>query len=126
MKVFYSFLFIIITSQHSFAISSESYLPEYQEKRARELFLQIKCPICDGQVIESSNTEIAFELRKLVRSKIIEGRTNKEIKFYFVEKYGDDILNSTPFNLKTALLWILPLIFVIIGILIIKNLSRKS
>jgi len=42
-----------------------------------------------------------------------------------IEKYGDDILNSTPFNQKTALLWVLPMIFVIIGIWIIRNFSRK-
>jgi len=125
MKVFYSFLFTILTLQYCLAFAPENHLSEPQEQRARKLFLEIKCPVCAGQVIESSQTEIAFELRKLVREQIIAGKNDEEIKSYLIEKYGDDILNSTPFNQKTALLWVLPMIFVIIGIWIIRNFSRK-
>ena len=80
MKVFYSLFLLITTLQYCFALSPENHLPEPQEQRARELFLQINCPVCSGQVIESSDTKIAFQLRKLVREKIIEGKSNTEIK----------------------------------------------
>ena len=57
------FFFLIILNffcGNSLAISPEKYLSEAEEQRARELFLQINCPVCAGQTIESSDTEIAF------------------------------------------------------------------
>ena len=126
MKAFYSLLFAIFTLQYCLAFAPEDYLPEPQEQRARKLFLEIKCPVCAGQVIESSETEVAFALRKLVRSQIIEGKSDEEIRSYLVGKYGDEILNSAPFNKKTALLWFLPLVFAVIGTIVgVRILCKK-
>jgi len=126
MRIFYSLLFTILTFHHCFAFVPEKHLPEQQEQKARELFLQIRCPVCAGQVIDSSETEIAFELRKLVREQISAGKSDKEIKSYLIEKYGDDILNSPPFNTRNALLWILPSFFMIFGILVIWRFNQKT
>ena len=110
------FVLLMFMLQNCFALAPENHLPEFQEQRARELFLQINCPICSGQVIESSNTEVAFQLRKLVRQQISQGKNNEEIKFYLKEKYGDNILNSPSFNGDGVLLWILPIMFIIFGV----------
>ena len=119
------FLFFLLITKQSFALTPETHLPEPQEQRARELFLQIKCPVCAGQVIESSNTEISFELRKLVREKIVQGKSDEEIKTYLVAEYGEDILNSPNFNLKNICLWILPLIFMVGGVLLLKKVMSQ-
>lgn len=115
MKIFLVSL-ILFLSLNSLVFASEEFLPEAQEKRANELFLQIKCLVCEGQVIESSNAEVAYELRKLVRDKIASGQSNEEIKNFLVKNYGEEILTKPPFNSQTALLWLLPVIFFIIGI----------
>jgi cytochrome c-type biogenesis protein CcmH len=117
-------LILFFVVQNSFALVPEQHLSEPQEQRARELFLQIKCPVCAGQVIESSNTEIAFQLRKLVREKISDGKSDEEIKNYLVTEYGGDILNSPTSN--DFLLWILPLVFRVVGIFVIKKLTKVS
>ncbi len=116
---FVVFLFFVC---NSFALSPEAHISEPQEQRARELFLQIKCPVCAGQVIESSDTEISFQLRKLVREKIVEGKSDEEIKSYLVTHYGEDILNSPNFNFTNMWLWILPLMFMIGGAWLLRNL----
>jgi cytochrome c-type biogenesis protein CcmH len=96
-----------------------------QEKRAHNLFLQVKCLICEGQVIESSDTQIAIELRKLIKAKIYQGYNDDEIKDYLVQNYGADILTSPPINSQTIFLWLLPLVFLSIGILLIVNRITK-
>ncbi len=132
MKVFCNLVigflcvFFLLTARESFALIPEQHLPEPQEQRARELFLQIKCPVCSGQVIESSNTEIAFQLRRLIREKIVEGKSNEEIKIYLVAEYGEDILNSPPFDIKNFLLWVLPAIFMVAGLFIVKRFTKVS
>ena len=118
--------FILFFSNYCVALVPEAYLPEPKEKIARELFLQIKCPVCAGQVIESSNTEIAFQLRKLVRQKISEGLSDQEIKNYLIAEYGEDILNSPSFNSSAIWLWILPLIFVFFGVFFLKRNTTLS
>ncbi len=127
-KIFVSlFLFFVLQNavlENAFALAPEQRLSDAQEQRARELFLQIKCPVCAGQVIESSSTEISFQLRKLVREKISQGQSDEEIKDYLVAEYGSDILNSP--TKSDFLLWILPLIFVVAGIFIVKKLTKIS
>ena len=130
MKIYYNlptyFIFLItfFISLNSLALVPENHLPEPQEQRARELFLQIKCPVCAGQVIESSNTEISFQLRKLVREKIAAGKSDEEIKAYLVDEYGEDILNFSTSGLINYLLWILPIIFILAGALIIRKFTK--
>ena len=123
-SIFLILIIFLFFSAQSFALTPETHLPEPQEQRARELFLQIKCPVCAGQVIESSNTEIAFQLRKLVREKIAEGKSDEEIKSYLIAEYGEDILNSPNFNLANIWLWILPLIFMVGGVWLLRRIVK--
>lgn len=112
-----SLFFIIIFFAAKFAFAAENFLPDDQEKRAHNLFLQIKCLVCEGQVIESSNAQFAFEMRKLIREKIANGQSDEEIKTFLVNNYGEEILNEPPVNKETALLWILPILFFLSGML---------
>jgi len=121
-----SFVVFLSFVCNSFAFSPEAHISEPQEQRAHELFLQIKCPVCAGQVIESSGTEIAFQLRKLVREKIVEGKSDEEIKSYLVAQYGEDILNSPNFNLTNMWLWILPLIFMVGGAWLLRKIIKSD
>jgi len=126
MKIFLiNFCFIVIFPFQIFA--SENFLPEIQEQRAQRLFLQVKCLVCEGQVIENSNTQIALQMRKLIREKIIQGLSDQEIKDFLVKNYGDEILTSPPINHNSWLLWFLPLIaFVIFIIILVKKFKCKT
>ncbi len=78
---FFSFavsFFIISALNFSSSISlaqdslNQTTLTKQQQERAQKLFLQVKCLICEGQVIESSDTQIAIEMRKLITEKFIK------------------------------------------------------
>ncbi len=119
MRIFLiSLTFLLISALKAFA-GEELFLPEEQEQRAQNLFLQVKCLVCEGQVIENSNSGVAFELRKLIREQIQTGLSDKDIKNYLVSNYGPEILTSPPLNKHTLLLWLLPLIFFVIGFFVI-------
>lgn len=110
----------------SLALSPEAHLPDVLEERARNIFLQVRCPICDGQVIESSDTEVASGLRSLVRQQISAGKSDKEIISYLTKTYGDDIINVPTFSSNTLFLWLAPLFFLICGIWGIFLFTRQS
>ena len=98
-----------------------------EETRAINLFKEVRCLVCQGQTIHESNAEIAEDLKKLIREKIDEGETDKEIKGYLVEKYGDWILYDPGLNKNTYLLWLLPiLIFLFGGAIIAKSFILKK
>lgn len=124
MRIF--LISLIIFAINTVTLSAaEEFLPQEQESRAQSLFLQVKCVVCEGQVIENSNSQVAFELRKLIREKIQSGLSNEQIKNDLVESYGPEILTSPPFNNQTILLWALPIIFSIFGLLFIyRNRSN--
>ena len=99
--------------------------PEY-ESRARNISKNIRCMVCQNQSIDESNAPLAKDLRILIRTKIKEGSTDKEIYNFLTDRYGEFILLKPPFNSKTLLLWFLPFIFLILGIYIIFYHNKKS
>jgi cytochrome c-type biogenesis protein CcmH len=121
-------LTIIFCATASFALSPEPRLTdETQEQRARNLFLTVRCLVCEGQVIESSNTEFSFEMRQLIRKKISDGDSDEVIKQNLVKQFGDDILNEPTIKHGGFLLWLLPAIFLIsAGFVIRRIFDNKS
>ena len=99
--------------------------PKY-ESRARNISKNIRCMVCQNQSIDESNAPLAKDLRILIRTKIKEGSTDKEIYNFLTDRYGEFILLKPPFNSKTLMLWLLPFIFLILGIYIIFYHNKKS
>ncbi|MSP33660.1 MAG: cytochrome c-type biogenesis protein CcmH [Rickettsiales bacterium] len=100
MKIFCRVFFaIIILSINAQALSPEARLPDLaQEQRAMQLFSEVKCLVCSGQSIESSNTEFSSEMRKLIRQKISEKKSDQEVRNELVKEFGDDVLFSSQKN----------------------------
>ncbi len=109
-RFFLSALLLIYSSAN--ALSPEPRIPDdAKEQRAMKLFLEVRCLVCEGQVIESSNTEFSLEMRKLIRRKILEGKSDEEIKTELVKEFGEDILTEISQKNNGFLLWILPISF---------------
>ena len=128
-------IFIIILSICSIQFfSNNSYTVEpneilenqKQELRARNISKNIRCMICQNQSIDESNAPLAKDLRILIRNKIKDGKKDEEIYEFLTDRYGDFILLKPPFKLNTLALWLLPIIFVLIGIFIVFSHNKKS
>ncbi len=110
MRNFLASLFLLCVISNSYALSPEPRISDdAQEQRAMKLFLEVRCLVCEGQVIENSDTAFSFEMRKLIRRKILEGKSDSEIKAELIAEFGEDILTNS--KKSDFLLWLLPLIF---------------
>ena len=89
------------------------------------LFKEIRCLVCQSQTIHESNSELAEDIKLLIREKISEGKTDDEIKQFLVDKYGEWVLMTPRFNQYTYLLWGAPLIIFIIGFWFLSNKVRR-
>ncbi|MBU6338816.1 MAG: cytochrome c-type biogenesis protein CcmH [Rickettsiales bacterium] len=128
MKLFLqTILLITIFCLKSYALSPEEHLAdETKEQRARSLFLEVRCLVCEGQVIESSDTEFSFEMRKLIRKKISEGKSDDEIRNDLVKEFGDDILISEIHGKNKFFLFTLPALFAALSFFGIKKFYRQN
>jgi len=85
------------------------------EARARDLSREIRCLVCQNQDIDSSNADLARDLRVLVRERLVAGDSDDDVKVYLVARYGDFVLFNPPVKPATYLLWFGPALIVLLG-----------
>ena len=118
---------LLLSPLNVFCIEPDEILSDNKlENRARNLSKGIRCLVCQNQSIDDSDSELAKDLRKIIRIKIVEGKKDKEINDFLVEKYGNFILMKPPFYSETFLLWSSPFIIVFIGFIIIFFSLKKT
>ena len=125
--IFLSICLIQFFSSNSYAVEPNEVLEnQKQEFRARNISKNIRCMICQNQSIDESSAPLAKDLRILIRNKIKDGKKDKEIYKFLTDRYGDFILLKPSFKLNTLALWLLPFLFVLIGIFIVFFHNKKS
>jgi cytochrome c-type biogenesis protein CcmH len=82
--------------------------------------------ICQNQSIDDSEAPLAKDLRILIRNKIKDGKKDEEIYKFLTDRYGDFILLKPPLKVSTLMLWFLPFIFFVIGIIVVFYHNKKS
>ena len=91
-----------------------------------KIFKNLRCIVCQGQSIAESNSDFAQTIKLVVRDKINQGKNEKEIYEFLVEKYGEWIVFKPLFRSHNLILWILPYLLFIIGGVFIFFLLKKS
>ena len=129
-KTFIISLFICLIqffSSNSYTVEPNEILEnQKQEFRARNISKNIRCMICQNQSIDESSAPLAKDLRILIRNKIKDGKKDEEIYKFLTDRYGEFILLKPLFKLNTLALWLLPFLFVLIGIFIVFFHNKKS
>ncbi|MDO8289681.1 MAG: cytochrome c-type biogenesis protein CcmH [Parvibaculum sp.] len=85
------------------------------EARARTISKELRCLVCQNQSIDDSDADLAGDLRKLVRDRLVAGDSDEQVLDYIVARYGDFVLLRPPFDVTTALLWLTPFGVVVFG-----------
>jgi len=98
-----------------------------QEARARHLFAQVRCLVCQNETIDDSEADLAQDLRRLVREQVRQGRSDAEIKRFLVDRYGEFVLMRPTFSAGNAALWIGPFLVVALGagLLLVRLRNRE-
>ena len=86
-------------------------------KRVLGISQQLRCLVCQNQSIADSNAELAVDLRNQVVAQIKQGRTDKEIISYMVERYGDFVLYNPPLKASTVILWAGPAVLFFVALI---------
>lgn len=91
-----------------------------------KIFKNIRCLVCQGQSIADSNSDFAQTIKSVVSDKISQGKNEKEIYNFLSSKYGDWIVYKPSLNIPNLMLWVIPYLFVIFGVMFfLKNLRKN-
>ena len=86
------------------------------DDRTREIATELRCVVCQNLSVADSPSEMAQQMRAIVREQVQAGKSSDEIKEFFVSKYGEWVLLRPKTTGFSALLWILPYVALGIGV----------
>ncbi|WP_300270910.1 cytochrome c-type biogenesis protein [Halomonas sp.] len=95
------------------------------ERRYAELTATLRCPKCQNQAIDDSDSPIAGDMRDRVYALLQDGRSDKEILDFMVDRFGDYVLYNPRLEGRTFLLWGLPAALAVLGLVLVGLLVRS-
>ena len=126
LSLFSRFLNITILSFMFF--STKVFAIENIDERVKNLTLELRCMTCQNQSIYDSDAEFSNDIKKIVKQKLQQGESERDIKKFLVERYGEYILFRPLVNYNNIFLWSFPFILLIIGVffVLIKTKTKKA
>jgi cytochrome c-type biogenesis protein CcmH len=85
------------------------------EARARALSKQLRCLVCQNQSIDDSDADLARDLRRIVRERLVAGDSDQQIIGFLTARYGDFVLLRPPLEPATWGLWFGPGLLLVIA-----------
>jgi cytochrome c-type biogenesis protein CcmH len=96
------------------------------EARVLALAEVLRCLVCQNQNLADSHADLAIDLKNQVRDMLRQGKSEKEVIDYLVQRYGDFVLYRPPVKATTGLLWGGPFILLLAGLAgLFINLKRR-
>ncbi|TAJ70002.1 MAG: cytochrome c-type biogenesis protein CcmH [Phenylobacterium sp.] len=98
-----------------------------QEARARDIFRDVRCLVCQNESIDDSEADLARDLRQIVREQVKAGKDEAEIKRFLTDRYGEFVLLTPSFSIGNLALWGAPFLVVVAGVtLLFLRLRNRS
>ncbi|MGV6808130.1 MAG: cytochrome c-type biogenesis protein [bacterium] len=122
---FVAMVFLSVTPVYS-AEDIHQFPTDELRQRYIQLNTELRCPKCQNQNLADSNSMIAEDLRAEVKRLLLEGKSDKQIKQFLVDRYGDFVLYRPPVKDTTWVLWLAPVALVLVGALVLLILVRRQ
>ena len=78
------------------------------EARARAISTELRCLVCQNESIDTSEADLARDLRHIVRERLKAGDSDDQIKAFVVARYGEFVLLKPHLDGGTSALWFGP------------------
>jgi len=121
------FLGLLVSSAISAmaAIDIHEFANDVERDRYQSFIDEMRCPKCQNQNLAGSDSPIAMDLRNQLYAMIKDGRSDKEIVDFMVERYGEFILYRPRLSPSTLILWALPVLLLALGGVVLLLIVRK-
>ncbi len=85
------------------------------EHRAEAIGEQLRCLVCQNESVEQSDADLARDLRRIIRQRVLAGQSNRQVIDWMTARYGDFIRLRPPLEGRTVALWGAPVIALAVG-----------
>ena len=96
-----------------------------EEQAVYEIAAQLRCVVCQNLSVADSPSEMALQMRGVIKERLATGERPDQVVRYFVDKYGDWILLSPPRHGFSLIVWIFPFVAVGVGLGIVALVLRR-
>lgn len=118
-------LLLLTFSAAQAAIEVYDFSSENNRLRFQQLGGELRCPKCENQSIVDSNSPSAFDMRQELFRILEEGYSDQQVFDYMKARFGDFIMYRPPVRSDTWLLWFMPPLLVLAGLLLVFFLARS-
>ncbi|HEX5836248.1 MAG TPA: cytochrome c-type biogenesis protein CcmH [Anaerolineales bacterium] len=116
-KLIYLVLLILVLAGISAApVSAQG--PGPTDDEVNRIAKQLYCPVCESTPLDVCPTEACRQWRDLIRLQLAEGKSEEEIKQYFVTQYGARVLAEPPNRLAS---YLVPAVAILLGVLLLAR-----
>ena len=94
-------------------------------RRTMEVASLLRCPVCQGMSVADSPSTVALDMKAQARELLARGYSEEQILSYFERSHGEFVLLKPKFRGVNALVWVLPLLALLIGVVLVSLKLRK-
>jgi cytochrome c-type biogenesis protein CcmH len=86
---------------------------------------KLYCPVCPNTPLDVCETKACQDWRAEIKDQLADGWSEEQILNYFVVQYGERVLAEPERSGFTALVWLLPVIAVLLGLVVVSQALRS-
>jgi cytochrome c-type biogenesis protein CcmH len=94
------------------------------DQRVHDVASQLKCPICQGESVADSPSQLSQQMRGVIRQQLSSGKSEQEVIQYFQASYGAQIVWSPPWQGFSLLAWLVPIGLLLLGAILLLFVLR--
>lgn len=94
-------------------------------EQVRAIADKLQCPVCQGTSVADSQSQVAQDMRSVIRAKLQAGESEQQILKYFEDRYGAAILREPPRTGFYSAVWWVPGLALAVGALAIIGILRR-
>lgn len=106
---------LLLAAPAAFAIAFTKMPTPQLQARYERLIHGFRCMQCQDESLANSPVDLAADMRRQIRTMLLAGDSDQQIRNFFVSRYGYFILFKPPFVARTAWLWLSPAVLLIVG-----------
>lgn len=95
------------------------------EQQTFQIARQLRCPVCTSESVADSNSEASIQMRNIIQEQLSEGKSEADVLGYFQARYGDWILLAPPKRGFHLVVWLLPIVGAVLGVVTLLLLFKR-
>lgn len=116
LSILYSLLLTLLWSGSVLAQDAAPTPGPITDDQVNAIAKNMYCPVCENTPLDVCPTQACAEWRELIRDKLAEGWNEKQIRAFFVERFGDRVLATPPARGLNWLVYVIPPIAFLAGL----------